>query len=264
MRRVDSAENPYLRVLLYGKPGSTKTRTAYTAALDDRTFPALALNAAGNPLSTRDYDRKPDILTMDTLADFNAPYNWLAAGQPKDAPFCKEFNLNPPYKCVIVDGVTEVQRMSFDAQRGYVDPGSFPSKVSRDHFYNTLGQMVNFARLYFSLPLHVVMTSLEKESSDQVTGAITYSPLLWGQSDTEVGGYSYVVARLIHRAVLEPKTAVVLEDVLKDSTVSIALFRPSGKYVAKDQYGTLGDYMIDPTIPKMLDLIFGGTNPPKQ
>jgi hypothetical protein len=153
--------------------------------------------------------------------------------------------------------------MSFRAQSAPVGPGSFPAKVERQHFYNTLGQMVNLASLFFSLPMNVIMTALEEDKKDEQTGTIHYGPLLWGQSDKEVGAYAYIVARMIHRAALTDQVTKKLlaetEDSIDKEIVSVALFTPSGKYQAKDQWsgGKLGDFMVNPTVTKMLDAIGG-------
>jgi hypothetical protein len=253
-----------LKLLLYGQAGSTKTRTSATAAMDPRTSPALMLEQAGNPISLRDFKTLPDIIHISQLEDYNPFYEWLAAGQPIEHPVVKAFDLHPPYKSLIIDGITEVQRYSFQIVTGSrnVGPGSFPASTEIQHFNKVLGQMVNFARLFFSLPMHVIMTSLEKEDKDETTGLISYKPLLWGQSSGEVCGYAFVVARLVHRAKLEKGVLKAMEDSITDETVSVALFRPSGKYVAKDQMGMGVPFMADPTITKMLDLI-EKANPPK-
>jgi hypothetical protein len=256
-RRVTIPDYPYLRLLFYGKPGSTKTRTAASASLDERTAPVLMLNAAGNPLSIRDYDPAPTIIDLEELADVNAPYDWIRGGQKENHPFCKKFELEPPYKTLIVDQLTDLQRMSFAHVTGSknIGPGDYPQRVQRQHFGSVLSQMVNFAKLYFSLPIHVIMTALEKTTVNDMTGAVTYSPLLWGQSDTEVPGYSYVVARLVHRSQVSKNVLKIVEDADKN-TVSVAFFIPGGTFYAKDQYGALGTYMADPSIARMVDLIY--------
>ncbi len=103
------------------------------------------------------------------------------------------------------------------------------------------------------------MTAQEKNEKDDVTGIVRSAPLLWGQSDTEVPGYAYLVSRLVHRAAASGAIMKVVEDAAgpeAKNITSVALFLPSGKYVAKDQYGSLGPFMTDPTITKMLDLIW--------
>jgi len=269
MKRTNVDDYQYLKLLLYGEPGSGKTRASASAALDERTSPVLMLDSGGNPISIRSYAKKPDIVTCDELADFNQPYEWLAAGQPTNHVFCTTYKLNPPYKTVIIDGVTEVQRMSFrlvtNNQR--TGPGTLPSTAELQHFNRVLGQMVAFARLYFALPMHVIVTSLERSDKDEVTGAMMLKPLLWGQSSSEVAGYAFAVGRMVHRARLDGRIKQdaeayrklgIVEDSIDESTTSVALWTPTGKYVAKDQYGALGPYMTDPTITKIFDRIYGG------
>ena len=74
----------------------------------------------------------------------------------------------------------------------------------------------------------------------------------------EVCGYFYVVARMVHRARLPGGQLKALDDSMNGAKVSaVMLTQPSGKHVAKDQYGKLGSYMVDPTVTKMLDAIYG-------
>lgn len=256
--RVTDLDSPYLRLLVYGMPGSFKTRTVATAAADPRSAPSLMLDSSGNPVSIRNYEHKPDIIQMSTLKDFNDPYNWIADGQKESHPFCREHQLKPPYKSLIIDQITEVQRMSFNAQTGAdkLGPGDFPSRIGRQEFGNTLQQMTFFARVYFSLPLHVILVAQERVERNEVTGEVSYSPLIWGQSNTEVASYAEAVGRMIHRAKLRPDQVQVMDEV-EEKTESVMIFKPSPRYVAKDQYGALGAYMVDPSIPKILDLIYG-------
>jgi hypothetical protein len=263
-RRIDPRSTPYLRALFYGIPGSTKTRTVGTACLDKRSAPVLWLDAAGNPISIREYDPGPDIIKIEELKDLNDPYVWIKAGQPKDHPFCKQFQLEPPYRTLVVDQITDVQRISYELVTNNKEggPGDIPKPHQIQHFLGIMGQMVKFAKLYYDLPLHVIMTAQEKSEKDDITGVVRNAPLLWGQSDVEVPGYAYLVARLVHRAVVSPAIMKVVEDSAggeAEKIASVAFFLPSGKYVAKDQYGALGPYMANPTISKMLDLIWPET-----
>jgi hypothetical protein len=269
MKRMskDDLRTPYLKLMLYGQPGSTKTRTSGTAALDERSAPCLMLSSAGNPESIKDYDPLPDIIVMEELKDYNLWYEWLSMGQPADKKIVEEFDLHPPYKSLVIDGMTEIQRFSFDVVIGNKDkvgPGDIPAAAQIQHFGRVLGQMVTFTRLFFALPMHVIITSLERVDNDQNTGGFEYKPLLWGQSAGEVPGYALAVARLVHRAridykmtkaITEASASGILEDTLTQDTTAVALFKPSGKYVAKDQYGSIGAFMLDPTVAKILDRI---------
>jgi len=251
---------------LYGDPGSTKTRTAATAAMDPRTAPALMIDIGGNPISIRDYKERPDVISIDALTDLNLIYAWIKGGQSVEAMFTQAgkptnfveaMQLHPPYKTLIIDGVTDLQRFSFGQVTGNdaTGPGDLPNETKRPHFNAVLGQMVKIARLFYDLPMHVIMTALEHSDKDATTELITYRPLLLGQSASEVAGYAYVVGRMVHRTKVADKIGIS-EDSIGKTATSIALFKPSGKYVAKDQTGRLGAYMIDPTMTKIMDLAY--------
>lgn len=267
MRATNPSEIQWLKLLLYGDPGSTKTRTAATAAQDPRTAPALLIDIGGNPISIRDYDKRPDIISIDALTDLNLIYSWLKGGQVttaefmqanKKVNFVETMQLHPPYKTLIIDGVTDLQRFSFGLVTGNdsTGPGDLPNETKRPHFNAVLGQMVKIARMFYDLPMHVIMTALEHSDKDATTELITYRPLLLGQSASEVAGYAYVVGRLVHRTRIADKIGFA-EDAIGKTATSIALFKPSGKYVAKDQTGRLGSYMIDPSMTKIMDLAVG-------
>lgn len=260
MKRTNPNDMKYLRLLLYGDPGSTKTRTAASAALDPRTAPVLQLDISGNPVSIRDYQPQPDILTIEQLTDLNPVYNFLAKGQRESDPIVKEFNLRPPYKTIIIDGMTDTQRVSLGMVSGndLNGPGDLPLETDYRVFGKVLGQMVKISKLFYALPMHVIMTSLEHSDKDERTGSINYKPLLWGQSSTEVAGYAFIVARLVHRTRVSEKVGVS-DDTIDKNANSIALFKPSGKYVAKWQYGKGPTWMPDPTIGKIMDLAFPDT-----
>jgi hypothetical protein len=230
-----------------------------TAALDPRTSPCLLLNAGGNPLSIRDYDPQPTIIEMEELLDFNAPYDWLRKGQPVNHPFVKQFNLTPPYRSVVIDQFTQVQRLMFAKVMGYDDtarygPGTIIPKREWDHYNKVLYSMINMAMLYTSLPLHVILIAQEsnKTPDEGIVGTA-----LEGQSAIEVPSYVYVLGRLVHRGRMKTGVVARMEEAAGTEIVSVCFFASAGGYDAKDQYGMLGDYMINPTITKMLDLIYG-------
>ncbi len=273
MRRTIPQQEP-LKILFYGIPGSTKTRTAASAALDPRTSPVLYLESGGNVISIRDYNPQPDVIHIDALEDFNPIYEWLTNGQP-ECKFQKDFELRTGYKTLVIDQITDIQRMTMNKASGNMgtatSPGTIPQTMQIQHFNSTLAHMVKFATLFYGLKdMHVIITCQEREDKDEQTGLISYKPLLWGQSAGEVPGYAYLVSRLVHRARVNTDSKMKLAiGEQPESVTSVAFFMPSGKYVAKDQYGMHDEdggplnYMIDPSIPKLLDAIYGPGQGPK-
>ena len=256
MKQFDP-ETSYLRMLLYGYPGNYKTRTSATASFRGQT---LLLNAGGNPVSIRDYDPQPFILNVEELKDLNDPYDYLSGGQRPDHPLAKQFDLQDhTFEYLIIDQLTELQRMYFDKvmAMSHIGPGDIPPKRTYNHFGQVLQANINLARLYYTLPLHVIMTAQERaadEDKDRPVG-----PLLEGSSFVEVPSYAEIVGRIHSAANLNRATlsAVVKECGLpRDEVQSVVFFSPYGNYIAKDQYGVLGDYMVNPTIGKMIDLLY--------
>ena len=251
MKRIDDTRQVYLRLLLYGAPGSTKTRTAATAALDERLSPVLWLDSGGNPTSFRTYRKQPDIFLIEELEDLNEPYELLTT-------------TDHGYKTVVIDGITDIQRTAFNHVMSFHGgPGDVPRKREWDHFNKVLQTMINMADLFFKLDMHVILTALEKRTEDRLTGGVLYGPLLDGQSDQEVPGKALAVGRMVHTSRLTAMQRKSVSSPQQDAKDSIAavFFKPTAQYHAKDQYGMNEDFILDPTIGKILDLIEAGPKP---
>ena len=247
-----------MKILLYGDPGSTKTRTSGSAALVEEMSPVLYLDASGNPESLWDYPNKPDVISMEDLKDFNAPYDWLLRGQPIDHPFRQHFELehggDDPYKTLIIDQLTDVQRLSFKKvlHADKILPGDVPQKREWEHYNKVLYQMANFAKMYYSLPMHVIMTCLEERKTDQTGAEIGINLHLEGKSAEVIPSYALLVGRMVSPLTLG---TLFLKQLEKDGygtpKHSVMILKPSKKFIAKNQYGNLPDYVCDP----MMDLI---------
>jgi hypothetical protein len=251
-------ECPKLKLLIYGQPGSTKTRTAATAAFEpERLGKVLMLEAFGNPISIRDYPVKPDIITIETMSDFNDPYEWLNNGQNPDADYAKEFGLIPPYDTLIIDGLTEVQRYVIRKVSGtdYTAPGNLTTALGRQGFGQLLGTMLNWAVHFVKLDMNIIMTSLEASQQSADTGIMHRHPLIWGQTGNEIAGYMYMVVRVTNELVGERLLISEKNDPVTSDTNSVAFFKETPQYYAKDQYGIAVDHLTNPTIGKILDLI---------
>lgn len=251
-KRYDITQKKY-KAMIYGQPGTGKTRLSATAALDDRLAPALMLEAFGNPISLGDYKKIPDIITLEGMEDFNPVFEWLSEGQDPNHEYCKEMELSPPYQTLIVDGLTEVQRFVMRIIRGEekLDPGSLVKTMDWPAFNRLLGTMLNWAVHFVGLDMNVILTSLEKSASEKDKT----KPLLWGQSGNEMCGYVYQVVRLTTQ-LAAPKGYMRDEnDPVTKETNNVAMFRETPTYYAKDQYGIVEEHLTDPTLTKILDLI---------
>jgi hypothetical protein len=265
MKQAD-LNSPYLKLLLYGQPGSTKTRTSATAAFDDEFAPALMLESAGNPLSLRDYDPCPTIFSMEKLKDYNLVYDYLLRDQPKDHPFRKQCNdagikLEDYYRTVILDGTTQVQRFAFKVviPGSDVPPGDVPNAHEIQHFNRVLDIMINWSFKFIrELDMHVILTALEEEKTEK-SGATKIRPLLWGQSRGEISGFAYMVMRLAPVETIDSRSKSVFAQELEESksAQTVGFTRATSTFYAKDQYGlknpdgSLMRYMFDPTISKI-------------
>jgi hypothetical protein len=202
------------------------------------------------------------MLEIEAMADFNPIYNWLAQGQDPENPIVKQYDLlaDGPFKCLIIDQNTETQRIAFRmiTHNNELGPGTLGKALGRQEFGTGLELMTRFASLFLQLPMHVIIVAQEKTEKDETTGAITMAPYLWGQADVEVTSFAYIAMRMMTRVSMPNAVKLSLqikEDALEGESTMIGIFKQSGKYVAKDQYGDCGAYMVDPSITKILDAI---------
>lgn len=267
MRVVDLKRQFELKALFYGAAGSEKTRLSASAELDSRTAPALMISAIGNPLSIRDYPHIPKIIELERYQELTDIYNWLSRGQPRDTKMWKDLGRpSEKFKTIIVDGVTYLQRWAAAEASGNSDigVGDVPIAMQQQHHGQVLARMTMLADKFFSLPMHVIFTTLEYEQQDSV-GNLYYRVQLTGQSAGELPSYAYLVGRLIHRERISPRTVgavasktliAAADKAAKNQQVdSLLLLQPSSRYYAKCQYCRPPRAIIKPTITKILDMI---------
>lgn len=264
--RPNVPNTEYLRVLLGGRSGSTKTRTAYSACLDPRFGRVLALDAKGQTRSIRKY--KPvvglEIITLESVADITLAYRWLKAGQPKQDSFVVKLRLmglelHPPYQTLIADGWSEMQRWVVKGASGNSakSAGEALASVQIQDYGTILAQTLTIVDQFYDLPMHVIGTVLEQERQEGEGGPINYRHQLVGQARDQLSSYPEIVGRLVHIEKVSARItqATGIKDLITPETSSICFFKPSARHEAKDQTGALGDLMVDPTMAKIMDLI---------
>lgn len=266
--RPNIPNTEWLRVLLTGRSGSTKTRTAYSACLDARFGRVLGLDAKGQTRSIRNYKPKVglEIITLESVADVTKVFRWLKGGQKATDPFVAELarmglELKPPYKTLIPDGWSEIQRwvVANATQSTGKAPGEPLSSADRQDYGQILAQTLKIVSDFYELPMHVIGTVLEQERQQGENGPIVFRHQLVGQARDQLSSYPEIVGRLVHIEKVSAKITQhpTIKDLITEDTSSICFFKPSNSHEAKDQTGSLGQMMVEPTMAKMLDLIEG-------
>ena len=258
--------------LLEGDPGSGKTRLADTANLDPRMAPALHLDMRGNTVTLASVPGQHQVLEIESVKDIERIYNWLA-GQPHPKPqegsvlptdmvsLMAEYFPGQVFQTLILDTLTQYHHMTLDAITGNVNKriGQETKQPQIQDWGELLRQTVLLMGKLGELPLHVVVTVQSSEERDNVTGQVMHRPQLWGKSVKEVPAFVYIHAYLLQalRLTQRQRMQIGLEGEDVDPNTRVALFTPRFDSMAKDQYGVLGPHMIDPSFPKICDLIYG-------
>lgn len=258
----------YLRVLFTGRSGATKTRTAYSATKDARLRPVLGIDAKGQTRSIRKYSPFPDIITVEKLKDVTRVYNWLKKKQPPNDAIVREFELdlsNGPYKTIVVDSWSHIQQWIVRKSTGMTDKEVDDTILMPliQEYGLIFAQTMNVVDLFYSLDLHVIGTVLEQEHQEKENGPINYRHQLVGQSRDQLSSFPEIVGRLVHIDRVEPsiRDQKQIQALITPQTSSICFFKPSRRHEAKDQTGSLGDVMVEPTMAKILDLIEADDTP---
>ncbi len=246
------------KLFIYGNPGAGKTTFLATAASDPRTAPVLWLDAGGNPESIRRNEKLPSILQLESIKDFNIVYDWLKKGQPQEHQLATELELHnllpdEPFKMLVIDGFTEVQRIMMNEILGThtKPPGASLGQMEIQQWGEVLRRMVHIVSLFYKLPLHVAVTSLESVHYESMTSRPVFGPMFQGQSRTEVPSFALAVGRMM-RIQNIPNTNRLKE---WSNVHSVLFFDEVGKFRAKEQYGNFPKILPDPKMSQLLDVI---------
>lgn len=243
-------EDP-IKALWYSPPGHGKTTLLGTAINDKRVSPMLLLEFEGGTRSIQSKirkikledlgEKKPtldkiDVIQIREWQDFNIVYDFLLEGKHE-------------YRSIGIDSLSEINYLNMSESLQLAlkeDKRHDPDIPEQRDYLRSAGQMRRLVRFFRDLPIHVFLTATSTWSQDPQTRENKLWPALTGKLSFEVPGLVEIVGYL----------AVVEED---DRTERWLFVQPSGKFEAKDRTegGRLGEYIIEPTIPKILDLIEG-------
>lgn len=254
---------PTLKAFVFGDTSTGKTNLLATAMDDVRTSPMLMLTCMGNPESIRRRVTLPFIGELEATSDLNPVYEYLVNGQLETHPFAgklKEMGWDPqehgPFKAIALDSATEYQRIALDEMTGNRSKriGDDLKAPDRQMWGQALARLTRVARLLYGLPnMSVFITALEKRELEEATGAYSMRPGLWGQADGEVPSYSLLTMRLTKVSSIP----VVATRKQLEGTYNIGYIDQQAQVLGGEKYGGLPKEIPGPTIPKIMDYIYG-------
>lgn len=255
MKKVDTHDAPIF-ALIEGDPGSGKTRLADTANACELTAPAIHLDLHGNTITLDAVKDWPHyIIEVESIQDLSKIYNQLAKTQSFE-----EYWPGIKFKSVIFDTLTEYHNLALDDITGnkMLTIGQRTKQAEIQHWGELLRETTFMIGKFQELPMHVFLTVQSTEEKDESTGGILHRPQLWGKSQKVVPAYVYLHGYLLQNMRLSEtkRKRMKLPDDMIPST-RVLLFAPQFDSMAKDQYGKLGDFMVDPTIDKIASAIYG-------
>ena len=164
---------------------------------------------------------------------------------------------------MVFDSFTETQAHILTGlmrQAKTLDPARNKFLPQFDEYRIATGMLREIVRAFRDLPIHVVITALQREDTDELTGRTKIRPRLLPTFADELPGF--LDAELYLHATTANQGEVDSEGVAADdegvTVIRNALIKPTGKYAAKIRApkGTNPpDFITDPTFDAVVDLL---------
>lgn len=237
---------PFINMMIYGDPGAGKTVLAGSAEEVEGMSPVLVGDIEGGSYSLRSFYPSIDVVRIKSLADLGALYT--------------ELSTNPThgYKTIILDSLTEIQRMVMgDIMREVVEKEEErdPDVPSVREWGKSGEQVRRLVRRFRDLEMNCIFTALLDENQDK-RGRTHYYPMLPGKLKREVSGFMDIVIfmytkqmRLNDQGEVDPEA--------DERIHRFVLTSSTDEYVCKDRSNRLPDIMLAPTMQKLSALIQG-------
>lgn len=224
------AKQPVCNLMVYGDPGVGKTTLAST------TPNPLFLDVDGGLMSVahKDFDVVEVGKHQSVIQDLEDAYMLLIGSEHS-------------YETIVVDTITELQRKLADELQMEIHQATGRDRdlmTLQDWGKNT-AQTRRFLRAMIDLPIHTIFVAQAelyvREDSTQMR-----MPMLTAKLRNAVMAMTSIIGCLGIKAGEGDKP-----------DQRVLLTRPHGMFYAKDRSGKLPVTMVDPTIPQILDLVWG-------
>lgn len=231
-----------LKVLVYGESGVGKTVFASSAPR-----PILWLESEGGTHSIGDKS-DIDVARVVGLESYREALTYLQANPGK-------------YKTVVIDSFSETQAAVLKDIMKVVttlDPNRDEFAPQFGEWGRLTGVMREIARGFRDLPMNVVITALQREDTDEMTGKTKVRPKLSPSLADELPAFMDACVYLYAYAPEVGKEGVP-EDDEGLTIIRNGLLKPTGKYTAKlraPQGSEPPDFLTDPDFQAISDLVF--------
>jgi len=224
-------------ILIYGDSGVGKTTLSGSSDAVPEMRKVLIIDIEGGTLSLK--TRYPDVDTVRITT-------WEEMQRVYDELFLDGHG----YQTIIVDSLTEAQKMSMDAtmrklieqheERDADVPGIREWNIN-------IEQTRKFVRAYRDLPVNTIFTALAKIDRNPRTGASKTKPSLSGKVADEVAGFLDIVGYYYPKEMDGVQHRLLLCAATQD-------------IVAKDRTDKLSQVIIDPTMSTIWNAVKGNVN----
>lgn len=229
-----SNQPPTVNMLIYGESGAGKTTLAGSADDVPEMRKVLVLDIEGGTLSLKSRYPNVESVRIKSWQDMQNVYDEL-------------FKAQHDYNTIIIDSLTEVQKMSMDQvmvnlimQHEERDPD-----VPGIREWNiNIEQTRKFVRAFRDLPVTTIFTALAKTDKNQFTGSSRTKPSLSGKVADEVAGFLDIVVYLYTKEVDQEQRRILLCGATQQN-------------VAKDRTDRLDQTIIDPSMTVIWNAIKG-------